>query len=107
MRYQNPQILYFLFAIAIPIIIHLFNLHKHKLVYFSNIHLLKEIQSKTNSILDHSLDISNTQDNFEWALSQLGSENFNYSYDYERVYPSLFFLYDNGRKGSYKFEFGR
>jgi len=63
--------------------------------------------SKTNSILDHSLDISNPQDNFEWALSQLGSENFNYSYDYERVYPSLFFLYDNGRKGSYKFEFGR
>ena len=63
--------------------------------------------SKTNSILNHNVDISNPQDNFEWALSQLGSENYNYNYNYERVYPSLFFLYDKGKKGSYKFEFGR
>jgi len=46
MSYQNPQILYFLFAIAIPILIHLFNLRKHKVVYFSNIIFLKNIQSK-------------------------------------------------------------
>jgi hypothetical protein len=46
MSYQNPQILYFLFAIAIPIFIHLFNLRKHKVVYFSNITFLKEIQSE-------------------------------------------------------------
>jgi len=46
MSYQNPQILYFLFAIAIPILIHLFNLRKHKVVYFSNITFLKEIQSE-------------------------------------------------------------
>ena len=55
MSYQNPQILYFLFAIAIPIIIHLFNLRKHKVVYFSNITFLKEIQSekkKRNSKTD-------------------------------------------------------
>ncbi|MBT5353473.1 MAG: hypothetical protein HOL56_00100, partial [Flavobacteriales bacterium] len=45
MSYQNPQILYFLFAIAIPIFIHLFNLRKHKVVYFSNITFLKEIKS--------------------------------------------------------------
>ena len=46
MSYQNPQILYFLFAIAIPILIHLFNLRKHKVIYFSNITFLKSIQSK-------------------------------------------------------------
>ena len=46
MSYQNPQILYFLFAIAIPIFIHLFNLRKHKVVYFSNVTFLKEIQSE-------------------------------------------------------------
>ena len=45
MSYQNPQILFFLFAIAIPIFIHLFNLRKHKVVYFSNITFLKEIKS--------------------------------------------------------------
>ena len=46
MRYQNPQFLYFLFAIAIPIIIHLFNLRKHKTVYFSSILFLKEVKSE-------------------------------------------------------------
>jgi len=46
MSYQNPQILYFLFALAIPIFIHLFNLRKHKVVYFSNVRFLKEIQSE-------------------------------------------------------------
>ena len=46
MSYQNPQILYFLFAIAIPIFIHLFNLRKHKVVYFSNVTFLKDIQSE-------------------------------------------------------------
>ena len=46
MRYQNPQFLYFLFAIAIPILIHLFNLRKHKTVYFSNVSFLKDIKSE-------------------------------------------------------------
>ena len=46
MRYQNPQLLYFLFAIAIPILIHLFNFRKHKTIYFSSIRFLKEIKEK-------------------------------------------------------------
>jgi len=44
MRFQNPQLLYFLFAIAIPILIHLFNFRKHKTIYFSSIRFLKEIK---------------------------------------------------------------
>ena len=44
MRFQNPQLLYFLFAIAIPILIHLFNFRKHKIIYFSSIRFLKEIK---------------------------------------------------------------
>jgi len=44
MRFQNPQLLYFLFAIAIPILIHLFNFRKHKVIYFSSIRFLKEIK---------------------------------------------------------------
>ncbi|MAW21010.1 MAG: hypothetical protein CMD16_01270 [Flavobacteriales bacterium] len=46
MRYQNPQLLYALFAIAIPILIHLFNLRKHKKIYFSSIRFLTEIKEK-------------------------------------------------------------
>ena len=46
MKYQNPQFLYLLFAILIPVIIHLFNLRKHKKIYFSNIKLLREIKSE-------------------------------------------------------------
>ena len=57
MAYQNPQILYFLFALAVPIIIHLFNLRKNKVVYFSNVRFLKEIKSerKQKSILKQIL----------------------------------------------------
>ena len=44
MRYQNPQLFYFLFAIAVPILIHLFNFRKHKTIYFSSIRFLKEIK---------------------------------------------------------------
>ena len=46
MRYQNPQLLYALLAIAIPILIHLFNFRKHKTIYFSSIRFLKEIKDK-------------------------------------------------------------
>lgn len=46
MEYQNPQLLYFLFAIAIPILIHLINLRKYKVFHFSSIRFLKEIQEK-------------------------------------------------------------
>tara|TARA_B110000116_G_scaffold67605_1_gene58226 strand:- start:2316 stop:4784 length:2469 start_codon:yes stop_codon:yes gene_type:complete len=61
--------------------------------------------SKTNSIINHDGDISDPQNDFEWALFDYIGNDF--SYDYERIYPSLFFLYDRGKKGTYKFEFGR
>tara|TARA_B100000902_G_scaffold399968_1_gene474109 strand:- start:17533 stop:19563 length:2031 start_codon:yes stop_codon:yes gene_type:complete len=57
MRYQNPQLLIALLAIAIPIIIHLFNLRKYRVIRFSSIRLLKEItkakrsQSRIKNIL--------------------------------------------------------
>ena len=49
MRYQNPQLLLALFTIAIPIIIHLFNLRKYKTVRFSSIRFLKEIKQAKRS----------------------------------------------------------
>tara|TARA_B100000214_G_scaffold370835_1_gene346153 strand:+ start:2073 stop:4097 length:2025 start_codon:yes stop_codon:yes gene_type:complete len=46
MNYQNPQLLYALFAIAIPVIIHLFNFRKFELVYFSSNRFLKDIKEE-------------------------------------------------------------
>ena len=49
MEFSNPSIFYYLFLLAIPVIIHLFNFRKHKLVYFSSIYFLKEIEKKNKS----------------------------------------------------------
>lgn len=49
MKFVYPEFLVALAAIAIPIIIHLFNFRRFKKVYFSNIQFLKEIQIQTQS----------------------------------------------------------
>ena len=56
--FKHPEFLYFLFALLIPIIIHLFSFRKYKKVFFHNIHLLKNIQqeqNKTRTKLKHLL----------------------------------------------------
>jgi len=47
MHFINPYFLFGLIAIAIPIIIHLFNFRRFKKVYFSNVKFLKEIEIST------------------------------------------------------------
>lgn len=49
MKFAYPEFLYALFAIAIPIIIHLFNFRKFKKIYFSNVEFLKEVQLETQA----------------------------------------------------------
>ena len=49
MKFLYPQFLYALFALAIPIIIHLFNFKKYKDFYFSDISFLKSLKEKTKS----------------------------------------------------------
>ena len=49
MNFTYPAFLFATVAIAIPIIIHLFNFRKFKTVYFSNIRFLKEVQQETQS----------------------------------------------------------
>ena len=44
MRFLYPNMLWGLFALLIPILIHLFNFRRHKLVYFSNTAVLRSIQ---------------------------------------------------------------
>jgi hypothetical protein len=49
MKFLFPSFLFALFAIAIPIIIHLFNFRKFKKVYFTNVKFLKEVKQETQS----------------------------------------------------------
>ncbi len=47
MSFQYPQFLWALSLTIIPILIHLFNLQKYKTIYFSDISLLKSIQTES------------------------------------------------------------
>lgn len=49
MSFLYPQFLYGLFALSIPIIIHLFNFRKTKRVYFSNTRFLKKVKEASSS----------------------------------------------------------
>lgn len=57
MDFLYPNMLYGLFAVAIPILVHLFNFRRYQKVYFSNVSLLKSIHKKTKkqSELKHLL----------------------------------------------------
>ena len=47
MQFKHPEILYFLFLLVIPILVHLFQLRRFKIEYFTNVKLLKELQIQT------------------------------------------------------------
>ncbi len=47
MQFKHPEILYFLFLLAIPIIVHLFQLRRFKKEYFTNVRFLKELSIQT------------------------------------------------------------
>jgi len=47
MYFKYPQLLYFLFLLIIPIIVHLFELRKFQKEYFTNVKFLKELDIKT------------------------------------------------------------
>jgi hypothetical protein len=47
MQFKHPEILYFLFLLVIPILVHLFQLRKFKKEYFTNVKFLKELSIQT------------------------------------------------------------
>jgi len=47
MQFKHPEILYFLFLLVLPILVHLFQFRRFKKEYFTNVKLLKEIQIQT------------------------------------------------------------
>ena len=48
MEFLYPNMLYALFALLIPVVIHLFNFRRHKTVYFSNTSILKTIEQENS-----------------------------------------------------------
>ncbi len=57
MEFVNPGILFGLFAIAIPVVIHLFNFRRFRKVYFTNVEFIQELKLETRkqSNLKHLL----------------------------------------------------
>ena len=47
MQFKNPEILYFLFLLVIPILVHLFQLRRFQKQYFTNVKFLKELTMQT------------------------------------------------------------
>lgn len=47
MQFKHPEILYFLFLLVIPILVHLFQLRRFKKEFFTNVKLLKELSIQT------------------------------------------------------------
>ena len=57
MEFVNPGFLYGLIAVAIPVIIHLFNFRRFRKVFFTNVEFIKELKQETRkqSKLKHLL----------------------------------------------------
>nr|WP_315220889.1 BatA and WFA domain-containing protein [uncultured Flavobacterium sp.] len=47
MHFKQPEILYFLFLLIVPILVHLFQLRRFKTSYFTNVRFLKELSIQT------------------------------------------------------------
>jgi hypothetical protein len=47
MQFKHPEILYFLFLLIIPILVHLFQLRRFQKEYFTNVRFLKELNMQT------------------------------------------------------------
>lgn len=49
MKFAQPEILWALFALIVPILVHLFNFRRFKRIAFSNVAFLKEVELETRS----------------------------------------------------------
>ncbi|MEL1255453.1 BatA domain-containing protein [Flavobacterium sp. DGU38] len=47
MHFKHPEILYFLFLLIVPVLVHLFQLRRFKTSYFTNVRFLKELAIQT------------------------------------------------------------
>ncbi len=49
MKFLYPQFLWALFALAVPLVVHLFNFKRYKTVYFSNNRVLRDVKQRSKS----------------------------------------------------------
>ena len=47
MNFVNPGFLYGLFAVSVPIIIHLFNFRRFRKIHFTNVSLIRDLKLQT------------------------------------------------------------
>lgn len=88
MKFINPAFLFALFAIAIPILIHLFSFRKYKKIFFPNVSFLKEVKQEKQSksklkhlliLLSRILAISFLVLAFAQPYIPLSNNNINYN----------------------------
>lgn len=69
MSFLYPNMLFGLLALAIPIVVHLFNFRRHKIVYFSDTATLKTIEQECQ---DEKAEIHYRDDNEDVIHCRIG-----------------------------------
>jgi hypothetical protein len=108
MQFKHPEILYFLFLLVVPILVHLFQLRRFKKEYFTNVRFLKAltIQSRKSSKIKKWLLLA-TRLLLLSALILAFAQPFFASNEQSRTQKDIFIVLDNsysmqanGKKGA-------
>src|SRR5690554_6486702 len=96
MLFKYPHILYFLFLLIIPIIVHLFQLRRFQKEYFTNVKFLKELEIKTrkSSQLKKWLLLF-TRLLLLWCIILAFAQPFFKAKDIENKHNELYIVLDN------------
>jgi len=109
MQFKHPEILYFLFLLVVPILVHLFQLRRFKKEYFTNVRFLKAltIQSRKSSEIKKWLLLA-TRLLLLTALILAFAQPFFASKEQSRAQKDIYIVLDNsysmqakGKKGSH------
>ena len=107
MQFKHPEILYFLFLLVVPILVHLFQLRRFKKEYFTNVRFLKAltIQSRKSSQIKKWLLLV-TRLLFLTALVLAFAQPFSSTNESSKSQKELYIILDNsysmqakGKKG--------
>ncbi len=107
MQFKHPEILYFLFLLVVPILVHLFQLRRFKKEYFTNVRFLKTltIQSRKSSQIKKWLLLA-TRLLLLTALVLAFAQPFSFAKEKSKSQKELYIILDNsysmqakGKKG--------
>lgn len=96
MQFKHPEILYFLFLLLLPILVHLFQLRKFKTEYFTNVRFLKKltIESRKSSKIKKRLLLA-TRLLLLTGLIIAFAQPFFEAKDYKNANNELYIVLDN------------